>query len=176
MIGKPFQFRTSLHLPTKVPPNNAVHARDARRSPESKRMICKPCIGYVKDTGTRVGRGVFAAKNFVAGELVEVCPVVILQCSFETLPTELQRRVFDWTALANTKGAHALALGYGSIYNHANPANLYYEPADDGLHLRLIAAVNVSADSELTINYNGAYGKNISEEDDWFQSNGVVPW
>ena len=139
-------------------------------------MLRRPCNGYVKHTGTALGRGVFAAKRFAAGDLVELCPVVVMRCDFKALPLELQQRVFDWSTLAKVAGTRALALGYGSLYNHANQANLCYEPSEDGTCLRFVAAVDIGADSELTINYNGTFGKNISDEDDWFESNGIVPY
>ena len=140
-------------------------------------MHCLPCNGYVRDAGNETGRGVFASRPFTAGEIVEVCPVVILKCDFKSLPVELQQRVFNWSALAKVKGAvHALALGYGSMYNHANPANLWYEPAEGGEYMRFIAASAIEANSELTINYNGAFGKNTSDEDDWFEARGITPF
>ena len=140
-------------------------------------MRCTPCNGYVRDTGNATGRGVFAGRLFIAGEVVEVCPVVILQCDFKLLPSELQQRVFNWSAPAKAQGAvYALALGYGSMYNHANPANLHYELSEGGEYMRFIAASDIDANSELTINYNGAYGKNVSDEDDWFEARGIAPF
>jgi uncharacterized protein len=140
-------------------------------------MLFTPCNGYIRDTGNATGRGVFAGRAFTAGEVVEVCPVVILECDFKLLPPELQQRVFNWSALAKAEGAvHAFALGFGSMYNHANPANLHYEPSVQGECIRFIAASDVDVNSELTINYNGAYGKNVSDEDDWFESRGITPF
>lgn len=140
-------------------------------------MLCTPCNGHVRDTGNATGRGVFAARAFTAGEVVELCPVVILECDFKSLPPEIQQRVFDWSALAQAEGVVcALALGYGSMYNHANPANLRYEPSGEGECMRFIAASDIDANSELTINYNGAYGENVSDEDDWFESRGITPF
>ena len=140
-------------------------------------MRCTPCDGYVRDTGNATGRGVFAGRSYIAGEVVEVCPVVVLKCDFKLLPPELQQRVFDWSALAKVEDAAlALVLGYGSMYNHANPANLYYEPSEGGECMRFIAASDIDANSELTINYNGAYGKNVSDEDDWFEARGIAPF
>jgi hypothetical protein len=39
-------------------------------------MLLKPPSVYVKDTGTAKGRGVFALRDFTAGEVIELCPVV----------------------------------------------------------------------------------------------------
>jgi hypothetical protein len=42
-------------------------------------MEVVPSSGYVKDTGTPKGRGVFASRSLQAGELVEVCPILLLR-------------------------------------------------------------------------------------------------
>ena len=132
--------------------------------------------GYVKDTGTPKGRGVFASRALRAGEVVEVCPVLLLHVSFDKLPDEIRRVVFNWSKLANMTGVHALALGYGSMYNHANPANVRYEASEDGAYLRLVATEAIGCDSELTINYNAIGGGTRSESDDWFRSVQVTPY
>ena len=81
---------------------------------------------YVADTGTIKGRGVFAAKVFKAGELVELCPVVIF--NNPTLNIEqIQNIIFSWDGLTGSnKNIAAIALGYGSLYNHNNPSNMRY--------------------------------------------------
>src|ERR1051325_1250287 len=95
---------------------------------------------YVKHTGTPKGRGVFAAGHFRAGELVEVCPVILFKKPYEVLHKELKTVVFHWPVPEGAAARQALALGYGSLYNHANPSNLRYETDRDSLLLRYIAA------------------------------------
>jgi uncharacterized protein len=129
----------------------------------------------VKDTGTPKGRGVFALRAFAEGEVVEVCPVVLFRMPFEELPEEVRRLVYDWGRLAGVPDAHALAFGYGSLYNHANPACLRYEADETGLLLCLVAVRGVAADEELTINYNAPSGVSESKDDYWFETNGVTP-
>lgn len=138
-------------------------------------MKSVPCAGYIRHTGTTVGYGVFASNSIDEGQIVEICPLVLLRCSVKDLPLELRQRVFDWAALAGRQGVLALALGYGSVYNHANPANLRYVPTLDGDGLCFVAAASISAEVELTVNYNGALGGNVSTNDNWFQSKGIVP-
>lgn len=55
--------------------------------------------------------------------------------------------------------AHAVALGYGSLFNHDNPASLRYEADPGNLSLRFIATRDIAAGEELTINYNAPQGK-----------------
>lgn len=131
---------------------------------------------YVKDTGTAKGKGVFAAKAFKEGEVVEVCPVVLFSTPFDSLPEEIKKRVFHWERLAGaTPGTHALALGYGSLYNHDNPANMRYQAASSGALLQFITVRDVNADEELTINYNAEGGGAQWHDDNWFDYLKIKP-
>ena len=132
-------------------------------------------LGELFDTGTPLRLGVRASRDLYAGEVVEVAPVVQLRCDFESLDGELQRRVFSWHRLANMPGVHALAFGYASLYNHANPANMRYAAVANGEAIIFIAARDIPAGSELTINYNGVEGGTTSKEDNWFTDAGITP-
>ena len=124
-------------------------------------------IGYLAPSGTRKGSGVFASRAIAAGEVVEVAPVIHLKSAFDQLDPGLQRRVFDWERLASIAGVSALALGYGSMYNHSNPANMSYESVLAGHAIRFTAACDIGVDEELTINYYS--GASESVEDLWFE-------
>lgn len=132
-------------------------------------MSIKPPRVYVRDTGTPKGRGVFAARAFKAGEVVEECPVVLLRKSYGALHKELKTIAFHWERPEGSAATQALALGYGSLYNHANPANMRYETDAASLVLRLIAVRDIEKNEELTINYNADGGAAVSDEDWWFE-------
>lgn len=132
-------------------------------------MAIKPPSVYVRDTGTPKGRGVFAARAFTAGEVVEECPVVLFRKPYTALHKELKTIVFHWERPEDSAATQALALGYGSLYNHANPANMRYETDAASLVLRLVAVRDIGADEELTINYNADGGGAVSDEDWWFE-------
>jgi hypothetical protein len=100
------------------------------------------------------GRGVFAARGFAAGELVERAPVIVVppaeKDAVERGP--LGDYVYAW---GRRKELDAVVLGYGSLYNHSfRPSAVYLrrpaEPALDFVALRAIAA-----GEEITVNYNG---------------------
>ena len=134
-------------------------------------MTLHPPDVYVKETGTPKGRGVFAARPFAVGDVVEVCPVVPVRKKFDALPKELRLVVYSWETLAGAPAdTHAVALGYGSLYNHNNPSNLRYEAAAGGaLLLRLIAVRDIGEGEELTINYSAEGGGAVADEDWWFE-------
>jgi len=130
--------------------------------------LTPPCI-HVKDTGTSKGRGVYASRAFRKGEIIEVCPVVVVRGSFNALPAELQTLVYGWHLLAREPRTHAVALGYGSLYNSANPANMRFEADAAAAALRFIADRDILQDEELTINYSSWGGAAQSTTNDWFK-------
>lgn len=129
----------------------------------------------VKETGTARGRGVFAQRRFAAGEVVEVAPVVLCDGRFEQVPAGVRELLFDWGALAGAGvHGHGLALGYGSLYNHANPANLRYAADAEARTLRFVAAREIAPGEELTINYNDAAGASAPDGGYWFDRHAIV--
>ena len=132
-----------------------------------------PVYGVVKDTGSDRGRGVYATKAFSFGETVERCPVIVLYQPIELLAPRLRSVVYNWGSLAKTDKCTALVLGYGSLYNHNNPANMRYEADVENHTLNYIAARDIDIDEELTVNYNDNNGQPESEDDTWFRSRGV---
>lgn len=123
----------------------------------------------IRDTGTARGKGVFSKRAFAKGEVVEVAPVLVLKTDFDLLPKLLKTYVFDWDSLTGLAGRYAVALGYGSMYNHSNPASLQY--VADARHgvMRYVAARDIEAGEELTINYNAEGGVPEWDDDNWFE-------
>ena len=138
-------------------------------------MQLSPPSAYIRDTGTEKGRGVFAARPFACGEVIESCPVVVLHGPFTALPEEIKTRVFDWSVLAQVQNTQAFALGYGSMYNHDNPANMRYEADKQHSLLRFISVREISEGEELTVNYNAIGGGAEWENDNWFDRMNVKP-
>jgi SET domain len=133
---------------------------------------------YVADTGTAKGRGVFAARAFEDGELVEAAPVIVCEGRVQTLPSAIRELLFDWRTLGGADrigGAHGLVLGYGSLYNHDNPANLRYEADPREPVLRFVATRRIAPGEELTINYHEAGGTDASAQNPWFARRGYAP-
>jgi hypothetical protein len=135
----------------------------------------QPSLGYLADTGTPKGLGVFASRDIADAEVVEVAPVIQLKSHYSELHDQLQQRVFHWARLAGLNGVHALALGYGSMYNHANPANVRYSACRDGTAIAFVAARAIRKGEELTINYNDTGGDVASNHDNWFTRTGITP-
>ena len=98
------------------------------------------------------GRGVFARRAIAEGEVIETCPVLVF-------PTEEVRSGPAWTRLGEYcfewgRGTVALALGYGSLYNHSYEPNARYEDVA-GPTKRFVAVRDIATGEEITVNYNG---------------------
>ena len=135
-----------------------------------------PPDAYVQDTGTEKGRGVFANRNFKKGELIESAPVLVLLKPFQELPPRIQTIVYNWQGLTKGK-THSTGLiyGFGSLYNHNNPANMRYEANADDEIMYYYAAEDIDKDEELTVNYNDANGSPVSKDDNWFREHNIKP-
>jgi len=95
------------------------------------------------------GRGVFAARSFEADELIEECPVLLVP-SGAVAEAGLDGYCFEWT-----EDHHALALGYGSLYNHSWRPNARYDHDHDAGVVTYTAVRRIEAGEEVTINYSG---------------------
>ena len=140
----------------------------------SERLL--PPDAYLADTSTTKGRGVFAARDFAEGEIVEIAPALVLAQGRRGLSLELRRRTFAWGRLLGVDdGSEAIVWGYGSLYNHDNPANMSYSPraADGCMVFRAVRPIH--KDTELTINYNTLGGGPVSDDDNWFERHEVEP-
>ena len=98
------------------------------------------------------GRGVFACRPIRKGEVIERVPVLVL-------PAAEVEEDAGWEGLVGYcfvwgRGTLALALGYGSLYNHSYRPNARYE--DEGRQTKLFRALRrIEPGEEITVNYNG---------------------
>lgn len=97
------------------------------------------------------GTGVFALQPFEPGEVIETCPVVECAEGEESLleQTNLRGLYFHWA------DGVAIALGYGSLYNHAWSSNARYETDVDAGVVRFVCVRSIAEGDEVTINYTG---------------------
>ncbi|MDQ3575207.1 MAG: SET domain-containing protein [Actinomycetota bacterium] len=112
------------------------------------------------------GDGVFAARAFGIGELVECCPVIVCPSHQEQLleQTALRGLYFTWE-----DDAIAVALGFGSLYNHAWRPNARYELDHGPEVVRFFAVRAIAEGEEITVNYTG---EPDGRGDLWFEASG----
>jgi uncharacterized protein len=98
------------------------------------------------------GFGVFTDEAFASGDPIEECPVLVIPSPQREL---IDRTVFSGYYYEWGEAEGALALGFGSLYNHSYRPAARYDPADEGPVLIISAIRRISPGSEITINYNG---------------------
>jgi SET domain-containing protein len=97
------------------------------------------------------GRGVFAVKHISKDEEIERVPVLVLPAADifgYTRTSKLADYVFEWD-----KDEMALALGYGSLYNHSFRPNAQYWRKGKDTQI-YVALRDIEPGEEITINYN----------------------
>lgn len=119
---------------------------------------------YIKKTKKK-GRGVFTSEAISEGSIIEIAPVIVL-------PKD-ERAWIDKSLLYNyyflwgpNNEETALALGYGSMYNHSTSPNVAYQMDFKAETITYIAWCDIAAGEELCINYNG---DEDSQEKVWFE-------
>ena len=107
----------------------------------------------VKDT-EKYGKGIYATRDIKAGELIEVSPVLV-SCKNEwkyLKKTVLFNYCFTW---GEDYEQIAIALGYGSLFNHSYTPNTTFINNLDNLSIDFYANENIKDGEEITVNYNG---------------------
>ena len=111
------------------------------------------------------GRGVFAAARIAEGTLIERCAVIVVPPEeVEILNrTRLGNYHFQW---GGTRDASAIALGFGSLYNHAHDPNAIYVRRFEDEVIEFVSLRAIAEGEEITVSYNGAIG---DDRPVWFE-------
>jgi uncharacterized protein len=124
---------------------------------------------YFKETGGK-GRGVFSTAEIEDRAVIERCPVILISSAPERnliACTSLANYVFKWIT---NEEIIAVALGYGSLYNHSSKNNAMYKMNKEENTLDIIALRTIKPGEEITINYVGSTGKDPVK---WFEARGI---
>lgn len=113
----------------------------------------------IKNTKDK-GRGVFSRRTFNKNQVVHTCPVIVLdrkdsQVARDTL---LNTYLFDWPSenesLDENWSASAVALGFGSLFNHSEKPNMKWEIRREKLEIVFRSIRPIKMNEELVFNYN----------------------
>jgi hypothetical protein len=105
---------------------------------------------------------VFAGRRFRAGEVVERCPILRVSARDRAV---LERTGLRGYVYQRARGAGAIALGLGSLYNHSADPNAECELDLDEESLVVRARRAIRAGDEITISYG-------DESELWFATRG----
>jgi SET domain-containing protein len=97
------------------------------------------------------GRGMFALQPIKKDELIEVCPLIIIERDKDLAEDSLLKK-YD---IAFGEKNHAIMLGYGSIYNHSDNNNAQWIFVEKQLHV--IATKDIRPNEEICVSYGSNY-------------------
>lgn len=119
---------------------------------------------YILEDDTK-GRAVYCSEDIVEGSLIELCPVILLNANDTRIihNTALHDYYFIWRDSEKTS---ALALGYGSLYNHSENPNAEFENDFEGKFIRIIALKHIAAHEEICLHY---FSKAQVKDELWFK-------
>jgi uncharacterized protein len=133
-------------------------------SDETPGTVSAPDVNVASSPGR--GRGVFAVRRFEPGETIEVCPAIAL--------SESDARKLDATGLYDyyfgwgEEGMQAaIALGYGSLYNHSITPNAEHRKNFAAGTLSIVAVRPIAPGEEIFIRYQT--GKGDDRPAVWFE-------
>ncbi len=119
---------------------------------------------YITETGTNLGRGVYASEDIPSGQIIKTTPVVLLDLKSQPFPPQIRRLVYNWS-----KTQVALALGFGSLYNHSDQPNLTFTRIKNDLSITFKALRNIEAGEQLTISYDYLGSGENPRDRSWFE-------
>jgi len=98
------------------------------------------------------GRGVFAVTGIAKGEIIEICPVIVVpeKETVKLKETLLRNYYFLW----GSSGDLAIGLGCSSLYNHSYDPNATYKKILGKKTLEFTALRAIRKDEEIVVNYN----------------------
>lgn len=115
----------------------------------------------------KAGQGVFAAQDIKKDEIIEVCPVIIVpNKDVSNLKKSILINYYFYFGEKNE--LLAIALGFGSIYNHSYEPNATYKKKTKEKVIDFIAIKDIKKNEEITTNYN--YGNSEDKTTIWDKS------
>ena len=96
-------------------------------------------------------RGVFAKNPISEGELIESCPVIEVSLK-DPANSDENGLLVDYFFYFGD--GLALALGFGSVYNHSYEPNATYKKNLEAKTIEFIAIKEIAKGEEITVNYN----------------------
>ena len=95
------------------------------------------------------GRGIFATKDYMKGETIEICPCV--KTESELMKGRFKDYIFRFDSTMSL-----VALGYCSVYNHSDDFNARWNVIDE-YKIKIIAERDIITGDEIFISYGPFY-------------------
>lgn len=103
---------------------------------------------------SKYGRGIFATRDIQKGELLEESHIILVpKEEYKYLKKTVLSNYFFWWRKDKTECA--IALGYGSLFNHSYTPNATYKFIRKNKTINFYAYTDIKAGEEIFVNYNG---------------------
>lgn len=144
---------------------SAYIAKEHKFAIKSKFVQPKVYVGKSKISGL----GVFASEDIKSGDVIEECPVVLLDSTFKSNKDwVLNRYAFSWGCgckICQENGSTmALVLGNGMVYNHSEEPNAYWNQDTALKYFTLHALTDIKKDEEIVWYYGAGYSMRLKME------------
>lgn len=129
--------------------------------------MSKPQL-YIKEIKGK-GRAVFSNVAIEKDDLIEECPLIAIPPEDFDLVTATHVVNYCFHLDREAKRL-AVALGFGSLYNHSFECNAHHIIDKETETITIFALRDIAPHEEITINYNG---DPENQSDNWFVSRGM---
>lgn len=136
------------------------------RPDDPKKLEYLPAGNIILGDSGIHGRGVFALKNFKAGEIIERCPLVEManrskyQIDSQVYAYMYAQPPCECDECEKHGFIFHMALGYGMMYNHQDNPNALWKFNYTQLLGDVIAIKDIIAGQEIFVNYGNCYFDN----------------
>jgi SET domain-containing protein len=107
--------------------------------------------------------GMFCSEDILKESIIEICPILLMageQAAFIKKGHILYEYYFEWS-----DDQMAIALGYGSLYNHDTHPNASFDPDYAFEHIVFRAIKDIPAGDEIVVDYHAG----SPDEKLWFE-------
>jgi hypothetical protein len=115
-------------------------------------------------------RGVYARRDIKKGEIIERCPIIEVPKN-DTSSLKESVLVTYFFYFGKNKERIAVALGFGSIYNHSYKPNATYKIKPGEKTIDFIALNDIKKNDEITFNYHNSSNPKDKNNPLWFEVN-----
>ena len=124
-----------------------------------KKLFASDKIYISQSKILNAGRGVYARRNIKKNEIIEKCPVIeVPKHDMANLRESFLVTYFFY--FGKKRQRLAVALGFGSIYNHSYKPNARFKIKPTEKSIDFIALNDIKKDEEITVNYKYPNPKN----------------
>lgn len=124
---------------------------------------------YVSKSGIlNADRGVYARRDIKKGEIIERCPIIEVPKN-DTSNLKESVLVAYFFYFGKNKEQVAIALGFGSMYNHSDKPNTTYKIKRKDKIIDFIALDDIKKNDEITFNYYNCSNPKSKKSPLWFE-------